>query len=324
MWAKHRQSGFTIVELLIVIVVIAILAAITVVAFNGVQNRARSSAAVSAATQVAKTLKLWQVDNEGVSPSCSQFYTSVTGSGSGAPTGTCSFDYKEVNYQYSPVGTTGGYCVTTTVATQSYKVSTSTAPEAGGCSGHGQGGVAAISNLVTNPSFETNMTSWNATSGSTLTRLTSAGVSPAGSSYISLSRTASGDVYVLLPTIIIEPSTAYTISFYAWASAPISIVGPTYGLQEHLGTYRWIAMQSSLSLTTTPQRFSITGTSANDATTNARIILRPDTVVNGASVYYDGLMVTKGSNLYNFADGNSSNWTWNGTVNNSTSTGPPL
>jgi prepilin-type N-terminal cleavage/methylation domain-containing protein len=38
-WAK-KQTGFTIVELLIVIVVIAILAAITIVAYNGIQARA--------------------------------------------------------------------------------------------------------------------------------------------------------------------------------------------------------------------------------------------------------------------------------------------
>ncbi len=40
-WAK--RDGFTIVELLIVIVVIAVLAAITMVAFNGVQSRAQQA-----------------------------------------------------------------------------------------------------------------------------------------------------------------------------------------------------------------------------------------------------------------------------------------
>ena len=38
---KHKQIGFTIVELLIVIVVIGILAGITIVAYNGIQNRAK-------------------------------------------------------------------------------------------------------------------------------------------------------------------------------------------------------------------------------------------------------------------------------------------
>ena len=51
---KTKQSGFTIVELLIVIVVIAILAAISIVAYNGIQNRGKSSAAQSAANAIVK------------------------------------------------------------------------------------------------------------------------------------------------------------------------------------------------------------------------------------------------------------------------------
>ncbi len=59
---KNKQQGFTIVELLIVIVVIAILAAITIVAYNGIQNRANDTAVRTDVSNMAKKLQLFYVE----------------------------------------------------------------------------------------------------------------------------------------------------------------------------------------------------------------------------------------------------------------------
>lgn len=53
------QRGFTIVELLIVIVVIGILAAIVIVAYNGIQNSARTQGANSAASNMQKKIEAY-------------------------------------------------------------------------------------------------------------------------------------------------------------------------------------------------------------------------------------------------------------------------
>ncbi|MES2876373.1 MAG: prepilin-type N-terminal cleavage/methylation domain-containing protein [Patescibacteria group bacterium] len=60
---KRTISGFTIVELLIVIVVIGILAAITIIAYSGLQNRSYYSAVQSDLSQVAKKLAIFKVSS---------------------------------------------------------------------------------------------------------------------------------------------------------------------------------------------------------------------------------------------------------------------
>lgn len=69
---KNGYRGFTIVELLIVIVIIAILASVTVTAFNGVQQRAKTTATASQSGKMHKYLRAYIALN-----SAGQFKTLV-------------------------------------------------------------------------------------------------------------------------------------------------------------------------------------------------------------------------------------------------------
>lgn len=60
---RKGKSGFTIVELLIVVVVIAILAAITIVSFNGIQAQAANSKTSKALSDWVKILNMYRADN---------------------------------------------------------------------------------------------------------------------------------------------------------------------------------------------------------------------------------------------------------------------
>jgi prepilin-type N-terminal cleavage/methylation domain-containing protein len=59
----HNRHGFTIVELLIVIVVIGVLAAITIVAYNGMQDRVKNTKTLAAANAWIKVIKQYNAVN---------------------------------------------------------------------------------------------------------------------------------------------------------------------------------------------------------------------------------------------------------------------
>jgi len=74
----QSERGFTIVELLIVVVVIAILAAITIVSYNGITNRANASSAASNAETVLKVAEAYNADGSKYPASKTQFSTGYT------------------------------------------------------------------------------------------------------------------------------------------------------------------------------------------------------------------------------------------------------
>jgi prepilin-type N-terminal cleavage/methylation domain-containing protein len=73
-----EERGFTIVELLIVIVVIAILAAIVIVAYNGVQNKANTTKAQTNAAAVQKVAEAYNADNSRYPGALSDFSAAST------------------------------------------------------------------------------------------------------------------------------------------------------------------------------------------------------------------------------------------------------
>lgn len=60
---RTSHGGFTIVELLIVVVVIAILAAITVVSYNGITNQATDTTVKNDMRQFAQKIELFKVSD---------------------------------------------------------------------------------------------------------------------------------------------------------------------------------------------------------------------------------------------------------------------
>ena len=306
-WAKQKQSGFTIVELLIVIVVIAILAAITIVAYNGIQNRAKQSAAQQAVSQANKKILAYAALNN------DEYPPSLSAAGVTDETG--------LEYSYNNSSSPRTYGVTATNGNFSYYVSNVTStPTSGGYQGHSQNGNVAVTNFITNPSFETSMNNWSLANGATAVRQTASVINGIGSNgaRVTAGNNTSDSGIGLVHAV--QTGKTYTLSAYIRA-----ITAGTYSLSPQGGTGAGPAGNAKDTRNLTANqvaRFEITWTTTAAGNVNMYVLRTGGGVAAAHQFDVDGVMLTETPNVVTYADGNSQNWVWNGTANLSTSTGP--
>jgi len=293
-WAK--QTGFTIVELLIVIVVIGILAAITIVAFNGVQDKARTAAVQSDMTMAAKKITAARYDD------ASELYpAALPFIGSTSTTTT----YTTYNGQR-------GYCAQTTSNTGSVSryITADGQSKTGTCN--------TITNLVTNPSVESGTAGWGAPNAATYAW--TADTSLSGAYLMRYTAPSNGvDSGAQFPVgATFTSGTKYTASFTLRA-----VTAGAYSLSIQ-GTAGVLGRDYATMTAGQTRRFSFTWTPT--ATGGISFYALRSTPFSGANTFdIDAAMVYAGDTLYDYADpSTNTNWTWTGTAHGSTSTGPGI
>lgn len=308
--AKNIRSGFTIVELLIVIVVIAILATISIVAYRGIQERARASQATSALTQAKKKLELYKVDN-------SSYPTTGNLASAGVTDGA-------TTYQYTSDGTT--YCLTATAGTVSYKTTNTDAPVQGGCAGHGQGGVAAITNYALNPNAVGSTTRFGyAGTPASATSTIASDRAHSGTTSLKRQVTASGQTGAMarVPTNTLRVNAGEKIAWSLWVYSTKAGNLTPYIDATKVSDSTYAGGSSGAVAVPANAWTKVSGTftaSIDIYVTQIGAYNLP--VVSGDTLWFDEFMVTKTDSVQNYADGDSTDWTWNGTANDSSSTGP--
>ena len=330
-WAP-TQKGFTIVELLIVVVVIAILAAITIVGYTGITSRANASAAANMASQAQKKLASYAVLNN------DQYPATLAEAGiDGA---------LAANLQYSVNSTSSpaGFCLTASengvsafvasnyqYTTSSTQTTTQASPGAGYCPGHSPTNGPTTTNLVLNPSSKVNATGWGALastggaqSGGRVTSvsgLSSFGVNTAYRNTLggtpsswwrvqndSDTRVSEGQTYTLSGYIRTSVATSSGV-IIIWENASGNNISESPGVFNAQTAGSWV-------------RRSVTATAPAGAVTVRFHFGATNNGVAGAYLDAALAMFNSGATLYNFGDGDTTDWVWDGPASAATSRGP--
>lgn len=301
---QKSQKGFTIVELLIVVVVIAILAAITIVSYNGIQNRAKDSAAQSVAAQIGKKVAQYAVLNADTYPvdkAAFLSYAEVSEAG-------------DSTYDYLVSPTQKAFCVTATKQTVSYSFSSSSSAAVKG---------RCVENLAGNPNATgVSLGSFGA-AGSTHAATSKAIATDrahSGASSLKATVTGTGQLSIMgrqVPNFRLNAGESLSWSYWVYSTKAGSAMNILEGSRVGDAGY----MNTSIATTipaNTWTKISRTWSPAEDINVS-QIGFYNLQVVSGDLVWFDELTIHKSDKLYQYADGDSGGGYWNGTAGASSS-----
>jgi prepilin-type N-terminal cleavage/methylation domain-containing protein len=335
---KQHSEGFTIVELLIVIIVIAILAVITIVAYSTISSQASTSVLKNDLATSSRSLSLFQVDN-------SSFPTGLDCTATPAQNAICLKSSGDVAYtSYSSVNNTEPqtFCLEATKGTLIFHISEAGQVVQGAC-----GGGPTIVNIASNPGVyinADNYSSWAGDGGgATNSGRTAVGWSTRGyafrNTWIAQNNSYTGDVGYEMPNVgggaSLTPNTQYTARWKVVSSKPQRL-SPQVGNWTISGGGGWSGSGATntssgdvVVSTATPTDQWITFTTGNN-TVGVKLYT---TLISGAGASYwtnddyieiSDLIITEGSDPVIYADGASPGWSWIGSAHASRSTGPSL
>lgn len=303
----RRDSGFTIVELLIVVVVIAILAAITIVAYTGIQNRAKDSAQRTAVSQAGKKLATAAVQNNDQYPADKAAFLVQTSLSESA----------SLEYTYIPTDSLKDFCVSgVNPANSASAIAVSSAaltPSPGTC----------VKNFVVNPSIEVNQAGWTNRKTATVTRTTTQQHSGTASlAVVTPGTEADEGVNMAVSSGAVPVGVAGTYTGSAWVRGTSGVVLRIFA-EEYSGAGVYVAgSAANVTLNGNWQRLSVARSIASD-TSKVAVNVRTLNAV-ATTFYVDDFMVTAGTQVYQYGDGSSPGWSWSGTQDASSSVGPAL
>lgn len=314
---QKTKHGFTIVELLIVIVVIGILAAITIIAYNGITQKARVASVMSDLENASKVLKIDQTLN-------SIYPTGMDCSASPAAGTECLKSTAGVSYSnYIAVNglTSSLYCLTATVGSVNYYATQDSAPTPGLCA----------ANIITNPSFETTVNDWwnNFGAGGAGTAAQST-VSPVSGNYVKRMTWTTAPTGVIQTGInqtpigyAVKPGKMYTFSFslrQSWSSSEMASIifkdasSNTVGSLSGSPVVMTVGQWSRISVSFTAPANAVFYSIYNQSTSGLPVV--------GSTLDIDAAMLTESPALLTYGDGDTAGWAWSGSAHSSISVGP--